>query len=256
MNMKKVITLTFILIGFAGLAMAQPRVNGTKTIPKLMKSSALVSNITGWAYEYEKQRWCGYKNAIYHEYKNNSKIPVKLAPAFIAKKEYFGWLTNNIINIQTRKYSFEGRTYYMFLLQSWTAYYDYPAIQVGYHYLKTTDVYMTTQEEFSKICSPSDSISKIIIKHLGGTPKRDEWFPSYNSIQNLLMDNFHTNDTTLIKEIIGYEDNEFKMYSHCGYLYFKKEGNNVRFSPFGVGIADFMREHYEMSYVDWKKLFL
>lgn len=254
--MRKILCLTFILLFTVIGAKAQPRVDGTTSVPKLIKSSAYVSNITGWAYEPYKERWCGYKNVIYHEYKNNNKVPTTLSPAFIAKKGYFGWIRDNIINIQTKKYSFEGHNYYMFLVSSWGAYYDYPTLQQGFHYIKTTNMYVTTEEEFMKIKDVPNEKFKITIRHLGCTPKRDEWFPSYSSINSALMDNFHSNDMAIAKEILEYEQKENKMYSDCGYLYFKKEENNVRFSIFCVEEADFSMEHYEMKYIDWEKLFL
>lgn len=254
--MKKILLLIAVEICIMVTANAQERVDGTTAVPKLLKSSAYVSNITGWAYDSYKERWCGYKNVMYHEYKNNNKVATTLSPAFIAKKQYFGWIRDNIINIQTKKYSFDGRDYYMFLVSSWGAYYDYPTLQQGFHYVKTVNIYITTEEEYLKIKDVTEEKSKITIRHLGGTPKRDEWFPSYRSINEALMDNFHDNDTTIIKEIAEYEKKENKMYSECGFLYFKKEGNNIRFSPFCVEESDFMYEHYEVRSIDWEKLFL
>lgn len=44
-------------------AVAQPRVDGGTSV-KVIKSSPVVTNFIGWAYDETTEKWCGYYNAL------------------------------------------------------------------------------------------------------------------------------------------------------------------------------------------------
>lgn len=142
--------LLIILTILCTSTFAQPRVNRTDIHTKLIKSSPVVSNFVGWAYDSHKQRWSGYYNAIINEYNNNSKIPKRLSASTLAKKTIFEGISN-IADIQTKKIFFENKTYYLFLVKEWLCYYDYPELQIGYHFRNFTYVYATTDDEYEVV---------------------------------------------------------------------------------------------------------
>lgn len=255
--------LLIILTMLCACTFAQPRVNGTDIHTKLIKSSPVVSNFVGWAYDSYKQRWSGYYNAIINEYNNNSKTPKRLSASTLAKKTIFEGISN-IADIQTKKYFFENKTYYLFLVKEWLCYYDYPELQIGYHFRNFTYVYATTDDEYNKIHTISDSINRIAIYKLGCYPYLEAFFPSYKNIDFMLMDYFHSGEDKIgdmIKEYQNQQKEKLRYglyFSDCSFLYYKKEDSNssIRFSRFNSEDCNFEYEYYEIPITEWNKLII
>ena len=252
----------FYIILFHSLcASAQPRVNGTTELPKLQKSSLLMSNIVGWSYDDEKQRWCGYYNALIDEYRNNSNTPKKMSATYLAKQKHFAAIPN-LISLQTKKYTFENRTYYMFFAKYYDCDYDYPELQLGFHLIKCTDVFVTTEKEFAKIRHSNNSLDSILVFNIGSTPYVENWYKSYRNYSSMFMDVFHHNDTIIERTLEKYRNkgaNAFDETINCKYFYVKKENDRVqRFSCIvGMPVASdekLKNAYYEVPMSEWNKL--
>ena len=123
--------------------LAQPRVDGG-TSAKVVKSSPIVSNIVGWAYDNTCEKWCGYYNTIFGKFRNNNRTPRRMVPNDMA-------VFDNVISLQMKKVCYEGDTYYLLLSASYVGKYKYPAIEEDWYCKKVTDVYLLSSEEYSKL---------------------------------------------------------------------------------------------------------
>lgn len=134
-------------------AVAQPRVDGG-TSAKVIKSSPVVTNFIGWAYDETTEKWCGYYNTLYAKYRNNNKTPRRMVQDDMA---FF----DNIVSLQIKKVKYEGETYYLLLSANYVGRYEYPSIEEGWYSKKVTDMYILSSEEYSKLRNLSTGITTI-----------------------------------------------------------------------------------------------
>lgn len=151
--MKKVLLLaTFFCINLTQL-LSQPRVDGG-TKAQVVKSSPVVTNFVGWAYNDEHKKWCGCYNAISGWYRNNNKVPRRMSPEDMA-------VDDNIISLQFKKIKFEGDIYYLLCVPYYKGKYRYPAIEEDWYCKKTINLYVFTEEEYNKLKHIEDGITTI-----------------------------------------------------------------------------------------------
>ena len=136
-------------------AKAQPRVDGGTSV-NVIKSSPVVTNFIGWAYDETTEKWCGYYNTLYAKYRNNNKTPRRMVPDDMA---FF----DNVVSLQIKKVKYEGETYYLLLSARYEGRYEYPTIEEGWYSKKVTDMYVLSSEEYSKMKSLSTGITTIFI---------------------------------------------------------------------------------------------
>lgn len=133
--------------------LAQPRVDGG-TSAKVIKSSPVVSNFVGWAYDETTEKWCGYYNTLYSRYRNNNKTPRRMVPDDMA---FF----DNVVSLQIKKVKYEGEIYYLLLAANYVGRYEYPSIEEGWYSKKVTDMYVLSSEEYAKLKGLSAGITTI-----------------------------------------------------------------------------------------------
>jgi len=134
--------------------LAQPRIDGG-TRAKVIKSSPVVSNFIGWAYDKTSEKWCGYYNTLYSRFRNNNKTPRRMVPDDMA-------LFDNVVSLQIKKVKYEGETYYLLLSASHVGKYEYPAIEEGWYSKKVTDMYILSSEEYAKLKNLNSGITTIL----------------------------------------------------------------------------------------------
>ena len=153
MSRIKVISVIACLF-YVSSVIAQPRVDGG-TSAKVVKSSSVVSNFVGWAYDGTNEKWSGYYNCICGFYKNNNKVPKRLPPDDMA-------LFNNMLSLQIKKVNFEDENYFLLLVPFYAGKYRYPAIEEDWYSKKVTDVYVFTEDEYNKLKSLNDSLTIVV----------------------------------------------------------------------------------------------
>jgi hypothetical protein len=132
---------------------SQPRVDG-ETKAQVVKSSPLVTNFVGWAYNDEHKKWCGYYNAISGWFRNNNKVPRKMSPEDMA-------VYDNIISLQFKKVKFEGDYYYLLCVSFYKGKYRYPAIEEDWYCKKMVNLYVFTEDEYNKLKNIEDNFTTI-----------------------------------------------------------------------------------------------
>lgn len=147
--------VTSVLVCFIAQlkSFAQPRVDGG-TNAKVIKSSPVVGNFIGWAYDETAEKWCGYYNTLYGKFRNNNKTPRRMVQDDMA---FF----DNIISLQIKKVKYEGETYYLLLSPSYVGRYEYPSIEEGWYSKKVTDMYILSSEEYAKLKNLGTGITTI-----------------------------------------------------------------------------------------------
>lgn len=152
--MKKILFITIILCGVLNPLSGQKRVDGTDII-KISKQSQIISSIIGWCYDDTYNKWCGYYNLIWEEYKNNNKTP-KYAPSY-----YYDHNDEDVLSLQIKMLNYKGENVYMLYIGQSDYYYDYPTIEEGYHSYKKKTVFFMKQEEYDKLWNLQLGINKI-----------------------------------------------------------------------------------------------
>ena len=183
--------------------LAQPRVDGG-TSAKVIKSSSVVTNFIGWAYDEISEKWCGYYNTLYAKYRNNNKTPGRMVQDDMA---FF----NNIVSLQIKKVEYEGETYYLLLSASYVGRYEYPSIEEGWYSKKVTDMYILSSEEYAKLKSLDMGITTIY----------SDAHTSYGGFPIGYYDDFSTALLNIFKE------NGKNNQSHYYKFYVKKEDEST-----------------------------
>ena len=153
MSCIKVISVIACLF-YVSSVIAQPRVDGG-TNAKVVKSSTVVSDFVGWAYDGTNEKWSGYYNCICGFYKNNNKVPKRLPPDDMA-------LFNNMLSLQIKKVNFEGEDYYLLLVPFYAGKYRYPTIEEDWYSKKITDVYVFTKDEYDKLMNLNETLTEVL----------------------------------------------------------------------------------------------
>lgn len=132
---------------------AQPRVDGG-TSAKVIKSSPVVSNFIGWAYDETAEKWCGYYNTIFGKFRNNNRTPRRMVPEDMA-------VFDNVVSLQVKKVIYGGDTYYLLLSAYYKGKYKYPTIEEDWYCKKVTNIYLLTEDEYAKLKDLKPGINTI-----------------------------------------------------------------------------------------------
>lgn len=213
---KIVITSILLLLVFP--VNAQPRVDGQQKF-KVLKSSPVVTNIVGWAYDKHKDKWAGYYNTIWEINKGNNKVPIRTSAHNMSFNE-------NIVSLQMKKIEYKNTIYYALIKVFWTGGFYYPTINEDWYKLQEREITVYDSTEYKKFFNLGESITKV--KFYCGTMPHSvkEW-----TINNQLRQLF--------------DGNELKRAKYGAGTYFKMEGDNIiRFSS---------REDLSDKYFEMKK---
>lgn len=185
---------------FSIVTYSQPRVDGNLQF-KVLKTSPLITNIVGWAYDKGKGKWAGYYNTIWEVYKGNNKTPIKTTAHNMSFNE-------NVVSLQVKKISYKDKIYYALIKIYWTGGYTYPSIMEDWYKLQQRDIYIYEPEEYEKFFSLDTNITNIKTydKLLGYSPQ--EW-----TINNML------------RQLLNGEELKRNKYPHE--LNIKKEDDNT-----------------------------
>lgn len=210
-------------------ASAQPRVDGQQQF-KVLKSSPIVTNIVGWAYDKSENKWAGYHNTIDPVYKRgNNKVPLRTNAEHMS-------VCKNIVSLQTKKISYKDTIYYAIVEIYWHSGFDYPHIYEDFYKYKNRAIYLFDLEEYSKLNNLDDQVTVLnkyyIFMHQ----------PASVSLNDQLNDMFNV---------------EGLKRTSCPYkAYFKREDSNtIRFSndDRNTSLSD---KYFEIKQKDWKMLII
>lgn len=215
--MRRLYLLLFVILFCSLSGLSQPRVDGQQKF-KVLKSSPLVTNIVGWAYDKHKDKWAGYYNTIWDVYKGNNKVPIKTTAHNMSFNE-------NIVSLQMKKIEYKNTIYYALIKIIWTGGYSYPSICEDWYKLQERVISVYDSTEYKKFFNLGES--KIKVKQYCGTIPHSarEW-----TINNQLRQLF--------------DGNELKRDTYGSETYFKMEGDNIiRFSS----SEDMSDKYFEMK---------
>ena len=206
----------------------QPRVDGQQQF-KVLKSSPIVTNIVGWAYDTSKNKWAGYYNTIDPVYKGNNKVPIKTTSKNMST-------CRNIVSLQTKKLIYKDSTYYAIVEVYWHSGFDYPSIYEGFYFYKNRAIYIFDSKEYAKLQNLDNQVSTLneyyIFAHT----------PASNSLNDQLQEMFN--------------GKELERTSHPYKAYFKKESDNtIRFTN-DYKNSSLSDEYFEIKQKDWNSLLI
>lgn len=217
MKIKGVLILFFFTC--FDIVLAQPRVDGQQKY-KVLKSSPVVTNIVGWAYDKGKEKWSGYYNMILDYYKGNNKVPAKPSVHSMS-------VNDNIISLQFKKIEYNNSIYYVLIKTFWDGAYHYPALQLDYYEIKERVISVYDTIEYKKLSNLSEQITSV--KTIYGQSRYSASLVNYTKLNDQLMRIFNGGDLESCPTI----------------TYFKKENDNViRFSTWKKDISD---KYYEIK---------
>ena len=197
MSRIKVISVIACLF-YVCSVIAQPRIDGG-TKAQVVKSSPVVTNFVGWAYDTNYNKWAGYYNAICPSYKGNNKIPKKLSPRSMS-------YDSNIISLQTKKIKFEGDYYYIILSPYYRGGFLYPEIQEEWIHGKEVEMFVFTVEEFNKLRDIKDGIN--CFEAINYTTYSSIGFGLYKDLASAITNIFSTKE----KLLSAYKYQKYKLY--------------------------------------------
>ena len=198
--------------------LAQPRIDGG-TKAQIIKSSPIVTNFVGWAYDTNYNKWAGYYNAICPSYRNNNKVPKKLSPESMSYDD-------NIISLQTKKIKFEGDIYYLILAPYYKGGFLYPEIQEEWIHGKEIEMFVFTSSEFEKLKNIHDGIN--CFEAINYTTYSSGGYGIYKDLTSAITNVFSTKE----KLLGSYKYQKYK-------LFIKKEDETTyRFQKIIYGSLD------------------
>ena len=208
---------------------AQPRVDGQQQF-KILKSSAIVTNIVGWAFDKSEDKWAGYYNTIDPTYKRgNNKVAIRTTAQHMS-------VCKNIVSLQTKKLSYKDTIYYAIVEVYWHSGFDYPSIYEGFYKYKNRAIYLFDSEEYSKLYNLDNQVTILNEYYIFAHE------PASISLTDQLKDMFN---------VVGLERTRYPYK-----VYFKREDENtIRFSndKSSPSLSD---KYFEIKQKDWKMLLI
>ena len=226
--MKKVLLFSLLVL-LACPVNAQPRVDGQQQF-KVLKSSAIVTNIVGWAYDESENKWAGYYNTIDPVYKRgNNKVPIRTTAEHMS-------ICRNIVSLQTMKISYKDSIYYAIIEVYWHSGFEYPSIYEGFYKYKNRGIYLFDSEEYSKLFNLDDQVTIL-----------NEYYIFMHQPASISL-----NDQ--LKEMFNIEGLKRTSYPYKA-LFKREDSNTIRFSndKRSPSLSD---KYFEMKQRDWKTLLI
>lgn len=150
--------LFILVINIGSLAcFCQPRTNGIDKY-KVISQSRPILNPIGWSYSTYDEKWCGCYGICIDDYKRNSKTPRQLTA-----NDLSGYRDKGIYSLHITKVKADDKYFYLLYHIYWDGEYDYPAIEVGWHYYKSCSVWVMTEEEYRKLSNLKIGINTILL---------------------------------------------------------------------------------------------
>lgn len=222
------IVITSILLLLVCPANAQPRVDGQQQF-KVLKSSAIVTNIVGWAYDESSEKWAGYYNAIDDVYRGNNKVPIRMTTDNLS-------CCDNIVSLQFKKVAYRDSIYYALIKVYWHSGFEYPSIIEGWYRIKNRKVILYEPEEYRKLFNLSSEITTL----------NQYYHSSICSFSSCTV-----NDQ--LREIFKYDN--FTRSEYDWKWYFKREdASTIRFSDDYKNKK--LSKYFELKQRDWKMLLI
>jgi MoaA/NifB/PqqE/SkfB family radical SAM enzyme len=136
--------LTILIIASPITLLAQSRVDRAKL--SFDRTSDILENATGWAYNSTLGEWINYENFI---------RPLKDYKDKKFKASYNGLVqstqSQNFIKMQSKIIEYSNRKYYVLIIQKWRGQYKYESIKEDWYIWKETLGYIFTESEYSKL---------------------------------------------------------------------------------------------------------
>jgi hypothetical protein len=133
--------IIYLLLFSSALIFSQERTNREEI--SFFKESEIIENALGWAYNEQLGEWIDNKNCIY-------KSDKKRFNKSLAKQ--------NFINLQFKSVKYNSKIYYILIIPSLKYSYKYIYSEVGFYNYKEIDLYIFSEEEYSKISSIKNEI--------------------------------------------------------------------------------------------------
>lgn len=153
--MKTKLLLLIFLLGIGYSAQCQPRVSSIDKY-KVISKSQILSLPIGWFYDSFSDRWCGYYGLTCGEYKNNHKTP-----RHMTADELSGAGEQGIYSMHVQKVQSGEKNFYLLYHIYYTGDWDYPAIERGWRYWKDCNIYVFSEDEYTKLINPQIGLNKI-----------------------------------------------------------------------------------------------
>lgn len=214
MARKIFLLLTIIIFSLEGAC--QPRTNGKDKYSIICQSEAILKPV-GWSYSNYDEKWCGCYGICLGEYKRNSKTPRQLTA-----NDLSGYGDKSVYSLHIAKVKADDRYFYLLYHVYWDGEYDYPAIEVGWHYYKSCSVWVITEEEYRKLSNLKIGINTILLYDYTLTSRyltQDGKDFLKSGINNIIADAIKTNTPNKPSSMFAYK------------LYVKLEDDNktIRF---------------------------
>lgn len=154
--MRQYLFILAIIVGFLE-CFCQPRTNGIDKY-KVISQSQTILNPIGWSYSTYDEKWCGCYGICIGDYKRNSKTPRRLTA-----NDLSGYGDTGIYSLHITKVKADDKYFYLLYHIYWDGEYDYPAIEVGWHYYKSCTVWVMTEDEYHKLINPQVGINTVLL---------------------------------------------------------------------------------------------
>lgn len=138
--MKKIIFILVALLATTFTSYAQDRVNGVNY--NFNSYSKQVTNIVGWCFNYNEEKWIDNSNFIFLEKK----------PSYYNDKR----LSCGVNSVQVRTFQYNEKLHYVLIISFNSGRYRYPSIQEDWYDFVEYKVYHLTKEEYDFIVNPTE----------------------------------------------------------------------------------------------------
>ncbi len=140
--MKKILLLLTLFLSVSSV-FSQTRTNRSEL--RFINSSEKLSSSTGWMYNEKRGEWVDYENVISDntDYKTKYK---SLTGQFMMSR-----LTQNFIDIETKSFNINEKSYFVVMVRKWRGRYKYPTIYEDWYSWEEVQGFIFTEEEYSKI---------------------------------------------------------------------------------------------------------
>lgn len=247
---RKVLTLFMLTLAYFSIStsLAQPRVSVARKPLRIEKVSQIISNPVGWCYWGEN--WCGWYGGILPDYKNNH-----ITPKWPSSQRLADYCGDPVISMQMKKSKIDTIPVYLLYIGTWSYYYDYPAIKVGRHNFKYTEVFLMSQESYDMLWNLDTGITIIPINT----------HSNFGELGNYSVGKFGTSDVYTEKEMLTEMNDDKYLTSDrtvCRWHIKKEADGKIRFHPpaakdiFRTFKPDFNESYYEVTQATFNKLMI
>jgi hypothetical protein len=232
----KLVLVLIVSICFLTKGFSQERVNREKL--SFGKCSGILVKATGWAYNAKFGEWIDYENVI------SANKDFKEKHQILQGEWMMSRITQNFLKLQFKKLTFNGATYYVFIVERWSGGYEYPTLELDWYTFKEYVGYIYSEDEYQKL-SNIESLVELKTLHKVSLGSK---YDNFNEIK--FLDLIQTELTT---ELSGYPvEYTFPiMKSKEGFIRFYIP---ERFSTYSN--YDFENKYFETDLENFSKLFL